>query len=233
MSGRPGRGTFLAVAGAAILAQAAAVMVVVGLNFGVTGPPAPEPAAAEPATAPVAAAQAPADMAGTMPWAEQLPQVRPMVHAIPVHLTVSRLGIDTDLMSLGLNPDGTVEVPPDSAGSPAGWYRNLAAPGETGPAVILGHVDSRTGPGVFYPLGASRPGDEVVVSRADGTQAVFRVDRVATFPRAAFPTAEVYGAVGHPGLRLVTCGGEYDRDNGGYQNNVVVFASLAGAHVPY
>jgi hypothetical protein len=228
MSARPGRGAFLAVAGAAVLAQAAAVMVVVGLNFGVSGPPAPEPAAAEAVAAePAAAPGAPAS--GTMPWADQLPPVRPLVHAIPVHLTVDRLGIDTDLMSVGLNPDGTVEVPPDTSGAPAGWYRHLAAPGETGPAVILGHVDSRSGRGVFYPLGASRPGDEVVVSRADGTRAVFRVDRVATFPRTDFPTDQVYGAIGHAGLRLVTCGGAYDRENGGYQHNVVVFASLAGA----
>ena len=95
--------------------------------------------------------------------------------------------------------------------------------------MILGHVDARGGRAVFYPLGWTRAGDAVTVRRADGSTAVFTVDRVETFPRDQFPTAEVYGTSGYPGLRLVTCGGRYDRSHGGYQSNVVVFASLAQA----
>jgi hypothetical protein len=149
----------------------------------------------------------------------------------PTHLLISRVGINTDVMSLGLNPDGTVEVPPDTPDAPAGWYRNLASPGEDGPAVILGHLDSPEDKGVFFNLGAVRPGDTVQVSRRDGSVVTFTVDMVAAFSRGAFPTAGVYGATEHPGLRLVTCGGRFS-PSGGYEDSVVVFASLTGSKIP-
>jgi hypothetical protein len=149
----------------------------------------------------------------------------------PTHLLISRVGINTDLMDLGLNPDRTIEVPPDTPDAPAGWYRNLAAPGENGPAVILGHLDSPDDKGVFFNLGAVRQGDRIVVSRKDGSSATFTVDMVAAFSRGAFPTAGVYGATTHPALRLVTCGGKFSRSSG-YEDSVVVFASLTGSHTP-
>lgn len=144
----------------------------------------------------------------------------------PVRLTYQRVGIDTPLVSVGLNPDRTAEVPPKDPGAPAGWYRNLAAPGQSGPAVILGHVDTTDGPGVFFNLGTSETGDRILVERDDGRTAAFTVERVESFPRAEFPTDQVYGPVDRAALRLVTCGGFFDRDNGGYQENVVVFATL-------
>jgi len=143
----------------------------------------------------------------------------------PTHLLISRVGINTDVMDLGLNPDQTIEVPPDTPDAPAGWYRNLASPGENGPAVILGHLDSPDDKGVFFNLGAVREGDTIVVSRRDGSTATFTVDMVAAFSRGAFPTAGVYGATDHPALRLVTCGGKFSRTQG-YEDSVVVFASL-------
>jgi hypothetical protein len=148
--------------------------------------------------------------------------------SLPVALDIPAIGVHSSLLELGLNPDGTVEVPP--LGSPeAGWYENSPTPGEIGPAVLLGHVDSaRTGPGVFYDLRSLLPGDEVRVARADGSTAAFRVDRVENYPKAAFPTAAVYGDIDHPGLRLITCGGAFDATARSYVDNIVVYASAVG-----
>jgi sortase (surface protein transpeptidase) len=144
-----------------------------------------------------------------------------------VRLTIPAIGVDTPLLELGLHTDGTIEVPPVAGDAPAGWYRNLASPGEVGPAVVIGHVDSaRDGPAVFFRLRDLRAGDRITVARADGRTVVFTVDRVAAFPKAAFPTAEVYGGVDHSALRLVTCGGEFDRYRREYKGNVIAFASL-------
>ncbi|MBA3745657.1 class F sortase, partial [Sporichthya sp.] len=165
-------------------------------------------------------------------YAPQSPgEVRPLDHSEPTHLRISRVGIDTDLMDLGLNPDRTLEVPPDAADAPAGWYRNAASPGENGPAVIVGHLDSPADKGVFFNLGAVREGDTIEVSRRDGSAVTFTVDMVALFARDAFPTAGVYGSTEHPGLRLVTCGGKFSR-GAGYEDSVIVFASLTGSDVP-
>jgi hypothetical protein len=139
---------------------------------------------------------------------------------------LGRLDIASDLLTLGMNPDGTVEVPPSAPDAPAGWYDGSVPPGETGAAVILGHVDSIYGPGVFYRLREARVGDRIAVRRSDGGTAEFTVEAVATYPRSEFPTDEVYGPLDHAGLRLITCGGPYVKARGGYQANVVVFASL-------
>jgi hypothetical protein len=147
----------------------------------------------------------------------------------PVRLDIPAIGVHTAVTPLGLNPDGTVEVPPPERDAPAGWYRYLAAPGEVGPAVIVGHVDSaRDGPAVFYRLGALRPGDTVSVRRADDAVAGFTVVDVVAYPKTAFPTAAVYGPADRPVLRLVTCGGTFDRDRGEYRDNVVAYAVLSG-----
>ena len=144
----------------------------------------------------------------------------------PTRLAIPALRIDTPVVRLGLNPDNTIEVPTDPA--EAGWYRNGPAPGEQGPAVILGHLDSATGPAVFYHLAALRQGSKVVVTREDGSTATFEVQRVASFPVDQFPTAEVYGATTDPELRLITCGGQYSLVQRRYLENTVVFAVLSG-----
>ena len=155
----------------------------------------------------------------------------PLGYARPTRVTVSRVGIHADVLALGLNRDGGVGVPPAGEPMKAAWYDRGPAPGQVGPAVITGHVDSRFAPGhraAFYELGAVRPGDTVDVARADRRVAVFRVDSVALVPKTAFPTREVYGPTGYAALRLITCGGRYDRRTG-YTDNVIVYAHLVGS----
>jgi sortase (surface protein transpeptidase) len=144
----------------------------------------------------------------------------------PTHLTIPSLRVDTTVVRLGLNSDDTVEVPSDPG--QVGWYANGPAPGEQGPAVILGHLDSVTGPAVFFHLASLPAGARILVGRQDGSTAAFVVQRVATFPVASFPTDQVYGATTDPELRLITCGGEYSFVQRHYLENVVVFAVLVG-----
>ena len=144
--------------------------------------------------------------------------------AQPSRLQIPSIGVDTPLVHLGLQADQTMEVPQDF--DLAGWYVHSPPPDEIGPSIIAEHVDSRRGPAVVYRLPELGPGDEVRVTRADGTVAVFRVDRSEQFPKDRFPTQRVYGDVDHPALRLITCGGSFDSSTGNYCDNVVVYASL-------
>ena len=151
--------------------------------------------------------------------------------AVPVRVSIPAIGVSSSLLQLGLNPDRTVQVPPLSADSRAGWYRYSPTPGQLGPAVLLGHVDSAEyGPGVFFKLGALRPGDSVTVDRADHRAAVFRVERVVSYPKDHFPTLEVYGNTDHAALRLITCGGKFDLSTHNYESNIVAYASLVSSH---
>jgi hypothetical protein len=147
----------------------------------------------------------------------------PLARSTPVHLRIAAIGVDSGLMDLGLRADGSLEVP--STGFPAGWYTGGPTPGELGPAIIAGHIDWK-GPGVFYNLHSLRPGDQVTVTRADGSQPAFRVTRVAQFPKDQFPTERVYGNIDHAGLRLITCGGSFNSQTGHYEDNIVAFADL-------
>jgi sortase (surface protein transpeptidase) len=151
----------------------------------------------------------------------------PLGPSVPVHLDIPAIGVSTPLMALGLNADGTIAVPPLGHDAPAGWYRYLPTPGEVGPAVILGHVDTASdGPAVFYRLRDLRRGDTITVRRLDGGTAVFTVTQVAQYPKLAFPTETVYGAVDHPALRLITCGGTFDPIHRQYRGNVIAYAAL-------
>lgn len=144
--------------------------------------------------------------------------------AAPTLLELPALGLARVPIPLGLDAAGALEVPADAGD--VGWYVHSAEPGDPGPAVVAGHVDSREGPGVFSRLREVQPGDEVRLARADGRVAVFRVDRVEQHPKDAFPTGAVYGPTPRAELRLITCGGEFDRASSHYRDNVVVFASL-------
>ena len=146
--------------------------------------------------------------------------------ARPVWLTVPAIGVRTRLVDLGLNKNGTLQVP-DST-TVAGWFTGSPRPGAIGSAVIAGHVDSRTGPAIFFWLRTMRPGERIYVERADGTMAVFTVTSVRMYPKDKFPTAAVYGPVPDAELRLITCGGIFDESRGSYLSNVVVFARLTG-----
>jgi Sortase domain len=145
----------------------------------------------------------------------------------PVRLEIPTIGVSTGLQRLGRAGDGSVEVP--DAWAVAGWYGGPGGtrPGDPGSAVILGHVDSKAGPAVFYRLRELRPGDTVVIVQAGGSRARFTVERVEQYPKRRFPTDDVYYPSLTPRLRLVTCGGEFDRAAGSYRDNVIAFASLS------
>jgi len=146
----------------------------------------------------------------------------------PVALRIPSIGVDTrGLVSLHLDSSGRLEAPTDF--DKAGWYAGGPTPGEFGPAVIGAHVDSKAGPAVFYELGALKKGAKVSVARQDGSTATFVVDRVARYSKADFPTRTVYGDTGgRAELRLITCGGAFDRATGHYVDNIVAFAHLVG-----
>ena len=140
-----------------------------------------------------------------------------------MRLAIPRIGVDTRLVRLGLNDDGTVEVP--TAPETAGWFGLGTVPGHRGSAVVLGHVDSVDGPAVFSDLSGLRSGDRVLVVLSDDGVVDFEVRGIATYANADFPAQRVYaGSRRTRTLNLVTCGGEYDRERGGYQSNVVVHA---------
>lgn len=150
----------------------------------------------------------------------------PLDRSLPVALLIPALGVQSPVGEVGLTPDGQIEVPAGEAYDHAAWYRYSPTPGEQGPAVIEGHLDTPEGdPSVFYGLALLVPGDDVEVVRADGKTLTFRITEVARYPKTEFPTEAVYGDLDHPGLRLLTCGGSLDTD-GNYQDNVVVFATL-------
>jgi sortase (surface protein transpeptidase) len=149
--------------------------------------------------------------------------------SVPTRLVIPAVEVDTDLIPLGLGADGTLDVP--AAGFPAGWYTGAPTPGELGPAVIAGHIDWN-GPGVFFAISHLVPGDAVLVTREDGSVATFAVVEVAEFGKEDFPTALVYGGIDFAGLRLITCGGVFNRKAGHYEDNIVVFASLVSSTPP-
>nr|WP_274388144.1 class F sortase [Salsipaludibacter albus] len=170
-----------------------------------------------PATSPSAARSTLAD--GSEAAAPVVPVARPVTVEIPT------IGVETSLVDLDLDQGGRLEVPDDPAR--AGWFVRGPKPGEDGPAVIAGHVDSRVGPAVFWRLGELGPGDRITVHDADRRQRVFVVDRVERWPKDDFPTDAVYRQSRGSELRLVTCGGTFDRDTGHYNDNVIVFATAA------
>jgi sortase (surface protein transpeptidase) len=140
----------------------------------------------------------------------------------PVRLEIPAIGVSSPLVRLGLNRDRTMQVPGDF--QVAGWFTGGAQPGQLGPAVIAGHVDSRTGPAVFYRLRDLRPGDQVRVVRADRLVVRFEVESLASYPKRSLPDEEVFGATTAPVLRLITCAGAFDRTRGSYRDNLVVSA---------
>ena len=230
--GRPVRCTAVVLAVLLVLAGAAAL--IVGLTSQGHAPQPPASAArttTSPSSPAVGGVPAAPTSSGTRGTPAPAPgAVTPLPAAPPTHLDVPAIGVSSDLLQLGENPDGTVEVPPLARDSRAGWYRYSPTPGELGPAVLLGHVDSAVyGAGVFFKLGALRPGDTVSVTRADSTVASFRVTRVASYPKDDFPTLDVYGNTDDAELRLITCGGAFDRSAHSYENNIVVYAALTGS----
>lgn len=183
-------------------------------------PPRPRPTAAAPRPAPEPAAPAvrkPRPPAG----------LRPLPRSRATRLLIPYLRLDAPVMDLGLDRDRRLTAPPDDDPKLVGWYRHGASPGEQGTAVAVGHLDTDSGPAVFAGLPELKRGRIVKARRADGRIAVYTVDKIKSYEKAHFPSQEVYGARGRPELRLITCGGSYDRRKG-YSGNVVVFAHLTG-----
>ena len=143
---------------------------------------------------------------------------------------IPAIGVSSDLLHLGLNRDGTIQVPSlSTAADEAAWYKYSATPGQRGASVIEGHVDTTEGPAVFFRLGALRPGEHIEVRLANGITAVFRVTGVRQYSKANFPAKTIYGATGYAALHLITCGGAFDYTSGHYLSTTVVFASLTSS----
>jgi len=157
------------------------------------------------------------------------PRARALARSAPVKIRIPGIGVNAPVMKVGRDADGTVQVPPLAEHNLTGWYRYGPSPGQRGPAVILGHVDSATGVSVFYYLKNMHAGDKVLVTLADGKVAAFAVDGLQRVAKDAFPTASVYGKAGYPSLRLITCGGPFDQATGHYVDNVIVYAHLVSA----
>jgi sortase (surface protein transpeptidase) len=145
--------------------------------------------------------------------------------ADPARVRIPAIGVDARVLPLAVDTQGVLPPPPTNEDT--GWWRAGPEPGEAGPAVIVGHVDSQEGPAVFFRLRQLVQGDEIAVDRVDGSTMVFAVERVERHPKDAFPTDAVYGPTPDARLRLVTCGGEFDRSTRHYIDNVVVFATYA------
>lgn len=158
------------------------------------------------------------------------PAHRPLKPAEPRRVEIPSLGIAAPVVGRGLDSTGAVDPPPYEMPHSVGWFRTGTQPGAEGAALFVGHVDTETTPAVFYGLSSARPGATVKVTRADGSVAVFTVDDVQVFPRESFDARKVYGQreAGRAELRLITCGGTFDRESGTYTANVVVSAFLTG-----
>jgi len=150
--------------------------------------------------------------------------------SVPVRVEVPSLGVDAALIPLGQQANGEVQTPPGEPGSPGGWYQDSPTPGQTGSAVILGHVNTTNSDiGLFYRLHELTPGQTITITRADHTAAVFTVDKVDVYHKSTFPTVEVYQNADRPEVRLITCGG-YDQATREYLDNTVVYAHLTSSH---
>jgi sortase (surface protein transpeptidase) len=224
----------------ALLALGGAALVGTGLNPTSAQPPQPtdvepevlpepdwtygsepvEPVPPTPPAVPGPVDALPGPRSSNTPAPTGLPRSEPTTIAIP------RIKVNAKIMSVGLNGDGTVQVPSLKQAELAGWYKVGPSPGEVGNSVVVGHVDSaETGPAVFFRLGSLKPGDEVRVTRKDGRVVRFRVDTVKSYPKKSFPSELVYGTADTARLQVVTCGGKFDKKAGSYPNNIVVSAT--------
>ncbi|MET8998858.1 class F sortase [Amycolatopsis sp. Hca4] len=204
----------------AVVAALPATLAVLALTLGGGGDD-PGQGAAQPVTQPVSLAPTPQaageDAVAALPKSE------------PVSIDIPKIGARSTLIPLGLNPDNTVQVPPVTTPLQAGWYTYAPTPGETGPAVVLGHVDGNHQKGIFFRLKELAAGDRVSIARKDGTTAVFEVTKVHQVPKKDFEREGVYDDTAGPELRLITCGGVFDRSAHNYVDNIVVYARLVQA----
>jgi LPXTG-site transpeptidase (sortase) family protein len=202
---RKRRPNAFAVAGVAVVIGAGVTMITIGWNG--SGPPQPPKSTSLNAPVPVVNTQ-------------------PMSRALPVRITIPKIHVDAPVEALGQNADGTVEVPTLTRPNLAGWYKYGPTPGQKGAAVVLGHVDAHRQQAVFFRLGSLRKGDHINIARAGGSVAKFVVDSVVPVPKDEFPTQSVYGKTKYAALRVITCGGKYDKKTMHYLSNIIVYAHL-------
>jgi hypothetical protein len=219
---------------AVVAALAGALAVVAVLRGQQTAPTAPPSAAGSIDPSPVGASET-GNGQTQSPGLQILgAKQHPLPVSSPHRIDIAAIGVHSDVIAVGKNPDGTLEVPqPGPDLDKAAWYEDSVNPGRPGPSVIIGHIDTTAGPSVFFRLGDLRPGDTVRVTRDDGIVVTYTIDGVRNYPdKDDFPTALVYGGdLSHAGLRLVTCS-NFDNESGHYLGNSVVFAHLSDIHRP-
>ncbi|MBB6548067.1 class F sortase [Nonomuraea rubra] len=219
-------GNRLVLGGAVAVSMAGVLLIVLGVGgaLGGGGDTAPAPAARP--------SSGPAEPLKELPGVPASKVAGPMRAARPTAVYIPSIGVAAPLMELGLDDRGAIQNPPFDPPNLAGWYRYGPVPGQRGAAVITGHLDTRTGPAVFARLKEVKRGAQVQVLRADRSVAVFVVDKVEHTPKGAFPAKKVYAKLRYPGLRLVTCGGAFDRQAHSYEDNTIVYAHLAAPYYP-
>jgi len=215
------------------IATALASVAVLGLLLGVVvvgGGSAPGELAQSPATTPptlrTPATSSDPGWAPTTPSPRVTPSEAVAAGLRPLSVRIDAIGVRSDLLPLAVDAAGVL-VPPDPY-DVAGWFTGGPVPGQVGPAIIAGHVDSRAGPGIFFRLEEMKVGDVIEVTRSDGSVVSFVVTRVEQYPKTDFPTARVYGPTPKHELRLITCGGNFDRSRRSYLDNIVVYAVQRG-----
>ena len=220
----PGSGSVRRFAPTAVLIATACLGVGL-ITHGAQSPtPPPQPDAAQ--AFPVHSA-APSPTPTPSPGA---PKLFPLPPSAPTRIRIPSIRVSAPLTALTLGRNGRLTPPPDADRNLAGWYRAGTSPGATGTAVIAGHVDNERGPAVFYDLGALKKGDAIDVDRTDRDTAVFTIDAIEVYSDQDFPSKKVYGQAARPELRLITCGGGFDKARQHYLGNVVVYAHLTGDH---
>ncbi|WP_405809059.1 class F sortase [Streptomyces sp. NBC_01520] len=211
--------------------------VAVGLGFLLVYNSIDASAGVPPPVAALASAPAPAVTAPALPSSSPTPKPSASAPAVdhglprsePERIRIKKIAVDAPFTPLAIGPSGRLDAPPANDMNLAGWFKDGATPGERGTSVVAGHVDTKTGPAVFLLLSTLKAGNKVSITREDGIDTVFKVDSVETFSKADFPNDRVYADNGTAQLRLITCGGEFDKKEKDYKDNVVVFAHMVGA----
>ncbi|MEU9115463.1 class F sortase [Streptomyces sp. NPDC048483] len=158
-----------------------------------------------------------------------LRSVPALSRSVPKRLAIPEIAVDAPFTPLSIGPSGQLNAPPGKDKNLVGWFQGGATPGERGASIVAGHVDTKTGPAVFMQLSMLKKGSKIDITRSDGVVATFQVDSVATFSKAQFPNDQVYADTPDAQLRVITCGGAYNKAAKDYEANVVVFAHLASS----
>jgi len=214
---------------ALVVAVAGLVLIVVAVSAQVSAPQPPRSSGSIDSNEPTPTTASPSAGAAR---SSAGPGKAPLGASRPASISIPAIGVRSPVLPIGLAADGTLAVPqPGPNVDKAAWFKNSPTPGQPGPSIIEGHVDSEQGPSVFFKLGRLRPGNKIHVTRQDGAEAVFTVNAVRDFKKSQFPTRLVYGSkdLSRPELRLITCS-DFDASSRHHTGNAVVFAHLTSTH---